>query len=111
MMREIAQFIQTKQIDSFQKLRVLVFLHQHPEANWTGQQIAEQLYLGDGPLLEKIIAELQTAGLVNCVAHRCKLSDEAGVRLSLQRLVNTCENPLTRQEILDQVRYITVFNH
>jgi hypothetical protein len=111
MMTEIARFIQTRHIDSFQKLRVLFFFYQHPESSWTGQQIAEQLYLGDGPLLEEIIAELRTAGLVNCVAHRCRLNDEAGVRLSLQHLASKCENPLARQEILDQVRHTIIFNY
>jgi hypothetical protein len=110
-MTEIARFIQTRHIDSFQKLRVLVFFHQHPGSNWTGQQVAKQLYLGDGPVLDEIIGELQAAGLVNCVAHRCKLRDEAGVRLALQHLVHKCENPLTRQEILDQVIHNTIFNH
>jgi hypothetical protein len=111
MMAEITGFIQAKHIDSFQKLRVLIFFYQHLESSWTGQQIAKQLYLGDGLLIEKIIAELRTAGLVNCVAHRCKLRDEAGLRLSLQHLVNICEDPLTRQKILDQVRHIAIFSH
>ena len=110
-MTEIGQFIQASHIDSFQKLRVLIFFYQHPESSWTGPQIAKQLYLGDGPLLEEIIAELQAAGLVNCVAQRCKLSDETGVRLSLRHLVSVCENPLARQEILDQVRHSAIFNH
>ncbi len=103
-MKEIAQFIQTRHIDSFQKLRVLIFFHKHAESSWTSPQIAERLYLGDGPLLEEIIVDLQAAELVDCVANRCKLSDEAGVRLPLQHLIKTCENPLARQEILDSVR-------
>ena len=110
-MTEIARFIQTRHIDSFQKLRVLVFFHQQSESSWTGQQIAKQLYLGDGPLLEEIITGLQTAGLVNCAAHHYKLSDETGIRLVLQHLVNRYENPLARQEILDQVRHATTFNY
>jgi hypothetical protein len=101
---EIVQFIQARHIDSFQKLRVLIFFHEHAESSWTSPQIATRLYLGDGPLLEKIIADLQAAGLVDCVANRCNLSDGAGVRLPLQHLVKTCENPLARQEILDTVR-------
>jgi hypothetical protein len=109
-MTEIARFIQTRHIDSFQKLRVLVFFYQHPESSWTGPQLAKQLYLGDEPLLEEIIAELRTAGLVNCEARRCRLSDEITVRSSLRRLINVCENPLTRQEILDQVRHSPIFN-
>ena len=109
-MTEAIQFIQVNHIDSFQKLRVLIFFYQHPESSWTGPQIAKQLYLGDGPLLEEIVTELQAAGLVSCVAHRCKLSNEAGVRLPLQHLINRYKNPLARQEILDQVRHSAIFN-
>jgi hypothetical protein len=110
-MTEIVQFIQAHHIDSFQKLRVLLFFFQHPESNWSGRQLAEQLYLGDGPLLDEIIAQLQAAGLVNCTAHHCKLSDEMGVKLSLQQLINRYKNPLARQEILDRVRHNTIFTH
>jgi len=88
----------------------LVFFYQHPKSSWTGPQLAKQLYLGDEPLLEKIIAELRAVGLVNCVARRSRLSDETGVRLSLQHLTNACENPLIRQEILDRVRQSANFN-
>jgi hypothetical protein len=104
MTTEIVQFIQTRHIDSFQKLRVLIFFHEHADSSWTSLQIAARLYLGDGPLLEKIIADLQAAGLVDCVARHCRLREEAGIRLGLQHLVKTCENPLARQEILDSVR-------
>lgn len=103
-MTEIDRFIRANHIDSFQKLRVLIFFHQHPESSWTGPQLAKQLYLGDEPLLEEIIAELRSAGLVNCMAQRCKLSDEMAVRSSLRHLVKICENPLARQKILDRVR-------
>ena len=104
MCQAAVQFIQTRHIDSFQKLRVLIFFHKHSESSWTSPQIVERLYFGDGLLLEEIIADLQAAGLVDCVANRCKLSNEAEVRSTLQHLVKTCENPLARQEILDTVR-------
>ena len=104
MMTEITQFIQTRQIDSYQKLRVLLFLHDHADSSWTSPQLAARLYLGDGPVLEEIIADLQAAGLVDCVARRCRLRNEVGLRVKLQHLVKTCENPLARQEILDSIR-------
>jgi hypothetical protein len=103
-MIEITQFIQTRHIDSYQKLRVLLFFYEHPDSSWTSPQIAARLYLGDGPLLEKIVADLQATGLVDCTANRCRLCNEAGIRLPLQHLVQTCENPLARQEILDSIR-------
>ena len=104
MMTEITQFIQTRQIDSYQKLRVLLFLHDHADSSWTSPQLAARLYLGDGPVLEEIIADLQAAGLVDCVARRCRLRNEAGLSVKLQQLVKTCESPLARQEILDNIR-------
>jgi hypothetical protein len=67
-------------------------------------QIAARLYLGNGPVLEEIIADLQAAGLVDCVARRCRLRNEAGLSVKLQHLVKTCENPLARQEILENIR-------
>jgi hypothetical protein len=107
MMSDIAKFIQARHIDSFQKLRLLLFLYQHPESSWTSQQMAEQLFLGDVPWLEEMIGELQAAGLVDCAGHGCKARDEGGLRERLEYLVKTCENPLARQEILDHVRRYT----
>ena len=111
LVREIEWFLQTNHIDSFQKLRVLFFFYQHPASSWNGQQIAKQLYLGDGPLLERIITELQAVGLVNCVADRCKSNDKAGIKASVNHLTQTWQNPLARQKILDQVRRSILFNH
>ena len=104
MTEKITQFIQTRRIDSYQKLRVLLFFHDHADSSWSSPQLAARLYLGEGPLLEEIIADLQAAGLVDCDARRCRLRDEAGLRAKLQNLVKTCENPLARQEILDSIR-------
>lgn len=104
MTTEIVQFIQNRHIDSFQKLRVLIFFYEHAESSWTRSQIAARLYLGDGPLLEKIMADLGAVGLVDCVARGCRLREEAGIKWGLQHLVKKCENPLARQEILDRVR-------
>jgi hypothetical protein len=105
MMIDIAKFIQTEHIDSFQKLRLLIFFHEHPRSSWTSQQLAERLYLGDVPLLEEMIADLRAAGLIDCAANRCKLSNDAHVRSCLQSLAKTCEDPLARQEILNNVRH------
>jgi hypothetical protein len=105
MMSDIAKFIQARQIDSLQKLHLVLFLYQHPESSWTSQQMAEQLFLGDVPWLEEMVADLQAAGLVDCTRHGCKACDEAGLRECLHCLVETCENPLARQEILNWVRH------
>jgi hypothetical protein len=103
-MSDIAKFIQAKRIDSFQKLQLLLFLYRHPESAWTSQQMAERLYLGDVPLLEEMITELQAADLIECATNRCKIRDETSIRESLQHLIKTCENPLARQKILDGLR-------
>jgi hypothetical protein len=106
-MNDITKFIRARRIDSFHKLRLLAFLYQHPESSWTSQGIAERLYLGDVPLLERIIADLRSAGLVDCVGNGCTLHNEPGVRACLQRLGEMCEDPLARQQILDQVTHST----
>jgi hypothetical protein len=89
----IASFIRIKHIDSFQKLCFLLFLHQYPELTGTSREFAERLYFGD-------------VRLVDCVENRYKLNDGPDVRSSLQYLTGAFEDPLARQEILDQVRAI-----
>lgn len=108
-MNEVVKFIRARHIDSFQKLRLLAFLHRHSESSWTSQEIAEKLYLADAPLLEGIIADLRSAGLVDYVGNGCTLHDEPGVRSCLQRLDEIFEDPLTRQQILDQVTHDTSY--
>ena len=110
-MIDIAKFIQTRHIDSFQKLHLLIFFHQHPESSWTTQQIVERLYLGDVPLLEEMIDDLQAAGLINRTANRFKLSDDARIRSRLHSLAKTYEDPLARQEILDDLRHRASATH
>jgi hypothetical protein len=100
----IASFIRVKHIDSFQKLCFLLFLHQHPELTGTSREFSERLYFGDVRLLEEIIADLQMVGLVDCVENGYKLHNGPDVRSCLQYLTGAFEDPLARQEILDQVR-------
>ena len=102
-MIKAVDFIHSRQIDSYQKLRVLFFVHNHADSSWSSRQIGRRLYLGEGPFLEKIIADLQAAGLLDCSAERCRLRDEAEISVDLEHLIKTCENPLARQEILDDL--------
>ena len=44
-MNDLTEFIRVRRIDSFQKLRLLIFLYRHPESSWTSREIAERLYL------------------------------------------------------------------
>lgn len=99
----IGDFIQAKQIDSVQKLYVLLFLHQHPKLIGTSQQLANQLYLGHLPLVEKILNDLRKVGLVDGVGRRYKLCNDSKVEACLQSLTEAIQNPVARQELLNQI--------
>jgi hypothetical protein len=103
-MNDIVNFIRAHHIDSFQKLRFLIFLCRHSESSWSIQQIAEQLCLGDIPLLEGIIADMRATGLVDCAGDLCALSAGQQIRSRLRRLDRMCEDPQARQQILSYVR-------
>ncbi len=105
----VAQFIRVKHVDSFQKLRLLLFLHQHPDLSATSQEFATHLYLGNEPLMDEIITDLRRVGLVDCHKGRFKLHLDPDIRSSLQYLTQTFEDPLTRQGILNQVRHTGYF--
>ncbi|GIK37390.1 MAG: hypothetical protein BroJett011_12230 [Chloroflexota bacterium] len=100
----IADFIQVKRIDSFQKLRLLLFLYQRPEVTKSLQQLAERLYLGHLPLLERMINDLRLVGLVERVESRYQLADDPQVRSYLKVLAEMFDDPLARQQILAQVQ-------
>lgn len=100
----VSRCIRTKGIDSFQKLRVLMFFYQHPDLDLTYQQLAGELYLGSTLLLEDILSELQTSGLVDCTDNCCRLRKTPETNHCLGCLLEVFENPITRQRILDQVR-------
>ena len=100
----IADFIEVKRIDSFQKLRLLLFLHQRPEVTKSLQQLAERLYLGHLPLLERIMNDLRLAGLVERVGSHYQLSEDPQVRSYLKDLAETFDDPMARQQILAQVQ-------
>lgn len=110
MNRKLTRYIQVKGIDSFQKLQVLLFLHQHPNLKSTGPELAEHLYIGDTVLLTKIIRDLYLAGLVERTGNRYKVRDEPDVQSYLQDLSKTFEDPLARQELLTLVRKHTRLN-
>jgi hypothetical protein len=97
-------FIRAKRIDSFQKLYVLLFLHQHPTLVGTSQQLANKLYLGHLPLVKEILNDLRSVGLVDGVGGRYKLCNDSEVGSCLQSLAEAIKDPLARQEILEQVR-------
>lgn len=85
---KVVEFIRSRGIDSYQKLRILFFFHDYANASWSNRQIATRLYLGEGPVLEEIIADLQAAGLLDCNADRCRLRDEAEIRVALENFLS-----------------------
>ena len=101
--RNLSQYLHTKRIDHFQKLNLLLFLYQHPQLKGTSEEFAKWLYIGDAVLLKKIIVDLQYVGLVERIGIRYKLRNEPWITSHLKHLAGTYEDPLTRQELLDQV--------
>jgi hypothetical protein len=99
----ILNFIQTKQIDSFQKLRFLLFLAQHPELKVTFHDLSLRLCLGDVRLLEKIVADLTAVGLLIGSEPSWQLCDEPEIRASLGHLSRLFDSPTSRQDLLARV--------
>jgi DNA-binding MarR family transcriptional regulator len=98
-------FIQAKHIDSYQTLLVLVFFYQYAHSSFTYAQLAEQLYLGDGPVLDEIIASLQATGLIDRHDNGYKLHLTPETEAEIQQLVSLYQQPVARQIILDQIRH------
>jgi hypothetical protein len=98
----LAGFIHDKQINSFPKLRFLLFLYKHPHLSGGFQQWAERMYV-ETSLLEKLINELQTVGLLKQEKNGYILNDEPSLKTCLEDLARTFEAPLDRQELLNQV--------
>ena len=99
----ITDFLHSRQINSFQKLRILLFMAQHPHRLGTSQQWAEWLYLGDSFFLEKILRELRQVGLINCRPEGCTLANEAEIKTHLKALGRIFNDPLARQTLLQHV--------
>jgi hypothetical protein len=107
----LVNFIRAKRIDSFQKLRFLLFLYQRPGLTGTCQELARQLYLGDELLVRRIIADLQRVGLlVIDTGGCCGLEIKPEVRMSLDHLARAFADPLLRQMILDQIKQVRLLN-
>jgi hypothetical protein len=104
MYEKATNFIRARQIDSFQKLRLLLFIYQHPTLTGTIQDFSSQLYLGDIPTLENIVTDLWQTGLLVCEGNRFKLSHDPEAHSCLECLRKVFEDPLARQRVLDQVR-------
>ena len=100
MKRGLKNYLQNKGVDSVQKLHLLLFLQRHPLLQGTIQELAQRLYFGDIVLLNKILADLQFAELIERIGSRYKLRDAPEVKLYLDALARLFEDPLARQELL-----------
>ena len=109
MNEEIAHNKLTRHIDSFQKLQFLLFLSKHPEMKKTCREFGECMYFGPTPLMDQMIGQLHHAGLVERVENCYQLRREPEVLSCLQHLAGLFENPLTRQQMLAQVRHSDLY--
>ena len=103
-MEVVSNFILEKKIDSFQKLRLLLYLYQHPGVARTSEQFGQQLFISDSRLMEEIIYGLRRAGLVDVIGQRYILRDDPAVMITLQRLTRLYDDPVSRQRLLDHVQ-------
>jgi hypothetical protein len=101
----VKNYLRAKNIDSFQKLRLLLFFYQNPEVKGSSQELATYLHLGDTVLVEKMMQDLHNAGLLKCTGHHYQLFQAPEVRVKLQHLAKAFEHPLTRQELLKHLKY------
>jgi len=104
MNQNLAQYLRSKRIDTFQKLNFLLFLHQYPHLKGTSEEFAARLYFGDIVMLKKIIFDLQFAGLVQRVGNRYMLRNDPLTKSYMNILAGTFKDPITRQELLNHVQ-------
>ena len=95
--------IQVKHIDSFQKLRVLLYLYENPDTIESPQDLAKRLYLGDVTLMEEIIGELHRDGFLEDIEIGYKLCQTPEVERCLRCLYQNFEQPLRRQRLLNEI--------
>lgn len=99
----LLSFLSVKKIDSYQKLRLLLFLHNRPELTGTLTDLAQWLHLGDTVLLERIITDLEAVKLVIQANNHYALSSDPAVQHHLHKLAAAYEDPITRQDIIQHV--------
>lgn len=106
------EIVRSKDINSFQKLRLLLWLFEQSGSDVSSAELAEQLFLGDVLMLENMLDDLQIAGLLDYREHtdqcisgrRYALSNRADVKATLRCLSQIFADPAARQALLDEVR-------
>lgn len=102
---EIAKFIRTRRIDSFQKLQLLLYLQRRPNLTATVQEFSERLHQGDTVLMLNIVTELRFGGLLEADTdgNSYRLHPDTQIRAALDQLAQAYEDPFVRQQILAAV--------
>ena len=100
---ELKNCIHTNRIDSYQKLRLLLLLQKQPEQVITKAELARQLHLNDILLLGQLVTDLQQFGWLDDVDGNFTLTYLPKRRTCLQLLANVFDDPIARQELLDEV--------
>ncbi len=105
MQESVTRFIKAKRINSFQKLRFLLYLHRHPKTCGSSEEFAERLHFGDKFVVERLLGDLEDAGLIYRVGHQYMLNHEPALQRQLDELALAFDHPLLRQNLLEQIRH------
>lgn len=100
----LTSFIMVENINSYQKLYLLLFFYEHLSVTGTGPEIARRLHLADSQLVINLLTELEEEGLLTRSGNRYRLSPDPFVRLYLHHLTRAFADPLARQDILAKVQ-------
>jgi DNA-binding IclR family transcriptional regulator len=101
----LTSFILVENIDSFQKLYLLLCLYERGPGGGTCQELAKRFHYGEPSLMQVIVTDLQAVGLLTRQGERYQLSNDPLLQYYLQCLTTAFADPLTRQKILDQVQH------
>lgn len=97
---QLEEFILRRRIDSFHKIWLLLFLHQHSQEDRINRDYVRLVTFTDAPALDEVIEELQDAGLLIANGETLSLKDDPGVRSDLDAMADVYEDPAGRQELL-----------
>lgn len=90
-------------INSYQKLKLLLFFHTYPSFRGSLCSLAEKLYEADHIALRQDIQELVRGGLIEFDGRLIYLSATASARQFITHLAEVYNDPLDRQIVLDMV--------
>lgn len=105
MQESVTRFIKIKGINSFQKLRFLLYLHRHPKTRGSSEEFAERLHFGDKFVVERLLGDLEDVGLICRIGHLYMLNHEPALQHQLDELALAFNHPLLRQNLLEQIRH------